>query len=137
GSTRPIIMVDGAGGFTFGTNAKISPNASGTGVEMHTFWSQGSCSPNCTTLTGTDLANSQGVTTINLANNGSANNSIFIAQWSRVTVSNNGGLGAVGGQSVSLGANAVINFTSSVPGSDNRVTTWVKHGYVRLYQQSG
>lgn len=134
GTTRPVMMIDGSGGFTFGNNGKIVPNSSGTGVEMRTFWSQGSCSPNCTTLTGTDLANSQNVSTINLVNNGSANNSIFIAQWSRVNVSNNGGLGAVSGQSVSLGANAVINFTSSVPGSDNRVTTWVKHGYVRLYQ---
>lgn len=133
GSTRPVVMIDGSGGFTFGNNGKIMPNASGTGVEMRSFWSQNACSPNCSSLTGTNLANSQGVTTINLANNGSANNSVFIAQWSRVTVSNNGGLGAVGGQSVSLGANAVINFTSSVPGSDNRVTTWVKHGYERLY----
>ena len=133
GTTTPIIMVDGSSGFTFGNNGQIVPNASGTGVEMHSFWSQGACSPNCTTLTGTALANSQNVTTINLANNGSANNSVFIAQWSRVSVTNNGGLGAVGGQSVSLGANAVINFTSSVPGSDNRVTTWVKHGYERLY----
>src|SRR5581483_11280674 len=133
GSTRPVIMIDGSGGFTFGNNGKIVANSSGTGVEMRTFWSQGSCSPNCTSLTGTDLANSQNVTTINLSNNGIANNSVFIAQWSRVAVSNNGGLGAVSGQSVSLGSNAVINFTSSVPGSDNRVTTWVKRGYMRIY----
>lgn len=137
GSTQPVIMIDGSSGFTTGNNNTIVPNASGTGIELVTFWSAGSCSPNCTSLTGTDLYNSQSQTTINLSNNFSANNSVFIAQWSKLVVSNNGGLGAVGGQTVSLSSNAVINFTSSVPGSDNRVTTWVKRSYERVYNQSG
>jgi hypothetical protein len=76
---------------------------------------------------------SQGTQTINLANNGAAPASILYAYWSKVTVSNNGAIGAVAGQTVQLGNNAVINFTSSVPGSDNRITTWVKRGYMRVY----
>ena len=133
GSTAPVVMVDGSSGFTLANNGKITPNSSGTGIQLYTFWSNSACSPSCSSLTGTGLANSQNVTTINLGNNGSASNSVFIAQWSQVVVSNNGALGAVGGQSISLSNQAVINFTSSVPGSSNRITTWVKRGYMRVY----
>lgn len=133
GTTPPVIMVDGSDGFTFSNNSNIIPNSSDTGVQLYTFWSKAPCSPNCSNVTGPDLYNSQDVTTINLSNNGGASNSVFIAQWSQVMVSNNGALGAVGGQSVYLSNQAVINFTSSVPGSDNRITTWVKRGYMRIY----
>lgn len=135
GNDRPVIMIDGASGFNFSNNGEIVPNSQGTGVEMRTFWSHSSsgCSPNCTNLTGTGLANSQNVTTIDLGNNGDAPNSVFIAQWSRVRVSNNGALGAVAGQSIYLSNQAVINFTASVPGSDNLTISWVKRGYMRVY----
>lgn len=135
GSEQPVIMIDGSSGFSFGNNGRIIPNSSGTGAQVITYWSaDSSCSPDCSDVTGSALANSQNVQTINLSNNGSAQNSVFYARWSKVTVSNNGGLGAVAGQTVQLGNNAVISFTSSVPGSDNQITTWVKRGYMRVYQ---
>lgn len=133
GSTMPDIVVDGSGGINISNNGTVVANSSGTGVEMLTFWSAGSCSPDCSTLSGTDLYNSQNVQTITLSNNGSAPASILYAYWSKIGISNNGAIGAVAGQTVSLSNNAVINFTSSVPGSDNRITTWVKRGYMRLY----
>lgn len=135
GTARPVMMVDGASGFVLGNNGKITPNSSGTGMEVRTFWSHSSsgCSPDCVNLTGPGLANSQNIVTINLTNNGNAANSIFMAEWSRAKVSNNGALGAISGQSIELGNNAVINFTASVPGSDNRTQTWVKRGYMRVY----
>lgn len=138
GTTTPTFMLDGGntsgtGGFRFGNNSQIVPNASGTGMQVVSFWSNSSCSPDCSSLTGTDLYNSQSILTIDLSNNGSAPNSILWSHWTKVRVSNNGAIGAVTGQTVELGNNAVINFTSSVPGSDNRVTTWVKRGYMRVY----
>jgi Tfp pilus assembly protein PilX len=133
GTTMPDIVIDGSGGLTLSNNATVVPNSSGTGIEFLTFWSAGACSPDCSSVTGTDLYTSQNTQTINLANNGAAPASILYAYWSKVTVSNNGAIGAVAGQTVSLSNNAVINFTSSVPGSDNRVTTWVKRGYMRVY----
>jgi hypothetical protein len=133
GTTMPDIVVDGSGGITLSNNATVTPNASNTGIEFLTFWSAAPCSPDCSSVTGTDLYNSQGVQTINLDNNGAAPASVLYAYWSKVTVSNNGAIGAVAGQTVQLGNNAVINFTSSVPGSDNRVVTWVKRGYMRVY----
>jgi hypothetical protein len=133
GTTMPDIVVDGSGGITISNNGSVQPNVSGTGVEMLTFWSAASCSPDCSSVTGTDLYTSQNTQTINLSNNGSAPASVLYAYWSLVSVSNNGALGAVAGQTVQLSNNAVINFTTSVPGSDNRVTTWVKRGYMRVY----
>lgn len=135
GTTPPVIMVDGADGFELGNNGEIEPNSSNTGVELRTFWTHASsgCGPDCSGLTGPGLANSQDVVTIDLSNNGNAPFSVFIAQWSRAKVANNGALGAIAGQSIQLGNNAVINFTATVPGSDNLTTTWVKRGYIRVY----
>lgn len=133
GTTTPVIMVDGSGGMVIGNNGTVQANASGTGVYFLAYWSVGACSPDCTDVTGLDLKNSQNQVRIDLQNNGSAPGSILYARWSRVRVSNNGAIGAVAGQSIELGNNAVINFTSSVPGSSNLTTTWVKRGYMRVY----
>ena len=134
GADEPVIMIDGSEGFSFGNNGQIIPSSNGTGAQVITYWSGDSCSPDCADVTGPALAASQDEVTIALGNNGSAENTIFYARWSKVAVSNNGGLGAVAGQTVQLGENAVISFTSSVPGSDNQITTWVKRGYMRVYQ---
>jgi hypothetical protein len=133
GSTMPYMVVDGSSGFVIGNNGSITPNSSGTSIEILTFWSASSCTPECTSLSGTELYNSQGTLTLDLSNTGSAPKAILYAYWSKVRLSNNGSLGAVTGQTVELGNNAVINFSSSVPGSDNRLTTWVKRGYMRVY----
>lgn len=133
GTTVPDIVIDGSTGITISNNGTVVPNLSNTGVEIVTFWSAAPCSPDCATVTGTDLYNSQNTVTLNLSNNGAAPGSILYAYWSKATISNNGAIGAVAGQTVQLGNNAVINFTSSVPGSSNLVTTWVKRGYMRTY----
>lgn len=133
GTTVPDVVVDGSGGITISNNGEIVPNTNDTGAEILTFWSAAACSPDCADVSGADLANSQNVATINLSNNGSAPNSVLYAYWSKISISNNGAIGAVAGQTVQLSNNAVINFTASVPGSDNLITTWVKRGYMRLY----
>jgi hypothetical protein len=134
GTPIPDIVVDGSSGFVIGNNGSITRNASGTSVEVLTFWSSAACSPDCGSVTGTDLYTSQQALTLDLSNTGSAPGAVLYAYWSKVRLSNNGALGAVSGQTVELGNNAVINFTSSVPGSDNQITTWVKRGYMRVYQ---
>lgn len=134
GTERPVIMIDGQQGFVLGNNSEITPNNVATGAEIITFWSAAACSPDCPDVTGPDLAASQDQITVDLSNNGNAQNSVFYSRWSKITVSNNGGLGAVAGQTVELGNNAVISFTAALPGSDNLITTWVKRGYMRVYQ---
>ncbi len=133
GSTQPDIVVDGSGGLSMNNNSQVQVNSSNTGAEFLTFYSTAACSPECTSVTGTDLYNSQNITTISLNNNSSMPNSVIYAYWTRVDIVNNGQIGAVAGQTVELDNNSVITFTSSVPGSNNLITTWVKRGYMRSY----
>ncbi len=135
GTSPPVIMVDGSNGVSFGNNSAIQANNVNTGAYVIAYWSaDSSCSPECVNVTGVNLANSQNVVKINLSNNGSAPGSILYARWSRVRISNNGAVGALAGQSIELGNNAVVNFTSSLPDSDNMVVTWVKRGYMRVFE---
>jgi type II secretory pathway pseudopilin PulG len=147
GATRPVVMIDGQNGFDTGNSSEILPNSFGTGAEVITTWWNANTSTNggfdcggiadvldCTAVTGIALSTSQNVTTIDLSNNTNAANTVFRTLWTRAYISNNGALGAVAGQTVALGENAVINFTASIAGSDNLVTTWVKRGYLRVYQ---
>jgi hypothetical protein len=133
GATMPVMMIDGSGGLVIGNNGTVQVNNVGTGIYFIAYWSNSSCSPDCADVTGTDLKNSQDVVKIDLNNNGSAPGSILYSRWSRARVANNGAIGAVAGQSIELGNNAVINFTASVPGSSNLTVTWVKRGYMRVY----
>jgi hypothetical protein len=146
GSTRPVIMLDGNSGIVTGNNTLISPNSSGTGAEIITTWWNTNTTTNgnfncggipdlldCNNVTGLALSTSQTITTINLSNNANASNTVFRTLWSRAVISNNGALGAVSGQTILLSQNAVINFTASIPGSDNLTKTWVKKGYLRVF----
>ncbi len=146
GATRPVFMIDGQSGLIFGNNSSIQANNVNTGIEVISFWWNTNTATNgnfncggiadlfdCTNVTGLALSSSQNVTTINLSNNGSAPYTVLRTMWTKVTISNNAALGAVQGQTIQLGNNAVINFSSSVPGSDNQVTTWVKRGYMRVF----
>lgn len=146
-TTRPFMMIDGEDGFITGNNTVITPNASGTGAEVVTMWWNTNLLTNggfdcggiadpldCAAVVGLALSTSQSVTTIELSNNADANNTVFRSIWSGVEVSNNGSLGAVAGQTIRLNENAVINFSASIAGSDNLITTWVKRGYLRVFQ---
>ncbi|PIZ61960.1 hypothetical protein COY17_03345 [Candidatus Saccharibacteria bacterium CG_4_10_14_0_2_um_filter_52_9] len=128
GSTRPNIMVDDDDGASFSNSSSMVPNATGTGFEIYTFYSRAACSPDCTTVTGTDLVNSRSVTTISLNNSGNNTNSIFYAYWSQVKVQNSGQIGAIIGQTISLTNTGTVTFGSST-GVGN--TTWVVKGYRR------
>ena len=147
GTTRPIIMLDGADGLDTGNNTTFTPNSSGTGAEVVSVWWNTNTGTNggfdcggiadpydCTSVTGLALSTSQSITTIELSNNTNAQNTVFRTLWTRAEISNNGALGAVAGQTILMKENAVINFTASIAGSDNLVTTWVKKGYLRVFQ---
>ncbi len=129
GSTRPNIMVDGASGVNLSNGSQVASNSDGTGAEFYTFYSTASCSPDCTSVTGTDLANSRAVSTINISNNSSAPNTIFYAYWTQVQLSNSGAIGAVIGQTVRLSNASAITFGAPANGTSS--TTWVIKGYRR------
>ena len=110
GATVPNIMVDGATGATFSNSAQLVSNASGTGFEVFSFWSNSGCSPDCVTLTGTDLYNSRAVTTINLQQSSSAPNTIFYAYWSQIQIGNSGQIGALIGQTIQMSNTGTLTF---------------------------
>jgi hypothetical protein len=128
GSTVPIIMVDGSNGVSLTQSATLVPNASSTGFEVITFYSTAGCSPDCTTVTGTDLYNSRSTTTISLNNAGDATNTIYYAYWTQVQVLQSGQIGAIIGQTIRLSNTGTITFGA---GTGTGQVTWVVKGYRR------
>lgn len=128
GSTQPVIMVDGSTGATFNNSAQLISNSGNTGFEIITFYSTAACSPDCSAVTGTDLASSRSVGTINLNQSTNAPNSIFYSYWSQVNVGNSGQIGALIGQTVNLNNNSAITFGTSISTGS---VTWVINGYRR------
>lgn len=127
GTTQPVIMVDGPTGAVMTQSAALISNSSGTGFQLITFWSSATCSPDCTNVTGADLYNSRGVTTISLANSSQGPQSIFYSRWSQVSVNNAGQLGALLGQTVQMSNTATITFGSTA--GSLGITFWVANGY--------
>jgi hypothetical protein len=118
-TTQPTVMVDGLAGVSTSQTATVATNSSQIGMEFITFYSTNACttattSSYCETLTGSDLINSQTVSTINVGNQGAASGSVFYAKYSQVTLSQGGSIGALLGQTISLAQSGNIVFTSTV-----------------------
>lgn len=126
------LIIDGSTGFNSGNNAFITASDSSVGLSLYTFWSaDSSCTPNCANVTGTALATSQGVTTINLANNaGGSANVQFYARWSKLVLSNNATVGQLIGQAIDLNNNGDIQFSNSGAGTPSG---WDVRYYEQLY----
>jgi len=128
GTTRPVVIVDGT--ITVGGSAVMIANSSGTGIEFISFKSTAACNPNCTTVTGTDLYNSQNLNTISVGGAVNLPGMIFDAYWSEVTLAGSGKLGAAAGQTVNLsGAGTIIFGTTLSSGSE----TWTITSYQPYY----
>lgn len=126
GTNRPHVMVDGQNGINFSNSAQVIPNNVTTGAEFYTFYSTASCSPDCASVSGVDLANTRSITTIEMNNSASATSSVLYAYWSRLKLSNSGQVGAVIGQTIEMSNSAAITFGTST-GIGN--TVWVVKGY--------
>lgn len=129
GATRPSVMVDGQKTF-FKNSAAIVSNASNTGAQIISYWSQASCSPDCADVTGVDLYNSRNEPTIELDNTASGVNTIFYSRWTKVMISNSGQIGALVGQTVELKNSGTITFGSSL---GTGTTYWVIEDYRRVF----
>jgi hypothetical protein len=113
-SVQPTIMVDGSTGVSFNQQAVVATNAGGIGMEFITFYSAAGCSPDCASVTGTDLANSQNLLTISMGNQGDAPGSVLYARWTKVSVGQGGTIGAILGQTIDLGNSGNLSFVSTV-----------------------
>lgn len=128
GSTMPHIMIDGAAGLSLKNSSQLVQNSSNTGFEIITFYSTASCSPDCSSVTGLDLINSRGISTITLNNSGDATNTIFYSYWSQVELDQSGQVGAIIGQTIKLTNTGTITFGGGV-NTGNYV--WIPKGYRR------
>lgn len=129
GTTRPVVIVDGT--INLSGAASLIANSSGTGIEFISFKSTASCNPNCTNLTGNDLKNSQGVTTVSLGGGSSAPGMMFQSYWGKIVVTGSGNVGSVAGQTIDLsGAGTVIFGTGLSSGSK----TWTITSYQQIFQ---
>jgi hypothetical protein len=130
GTTVPVIMVDGAAGAALTQCSQLASNSSGTGFELITFWANSACSPDCSSLTGTGLANSRATTTISLAQTSAGPQTIFYAYWSQVDIGNSGQIGALVGQTINMHNTGTITFGTSV---QTGTTFWTINGYRRAF----
>ena len=62
GATRPKIVVDGT--INVEGSAQLIANSSGTGIHFISYRSNASCNPNCSSITGTALKNTQNLQTV-------------------------------------------------------------------------
>lgn len=131
GTDQPNIMVDGPDGIRLRNSASVEPNLDNTGAQFLTYHSAASCSPDCSNVTGADLANSRTIETISFDNSVQAGTSIFFAKWTQLTMYNSGGIGAVVGQTVDLRNSSVITFGAAVPTSGTNQYTYLVDEYRR------
>lgn len=131
-SAAPVIMVDGSAGAVLRNSSTILPTISGlVGSRIITYYSTGSCSPDCSTLTGAALYNSQQYTTINLENSASGAQTEFYSRWTKTTAGNAGTIGALSGQTVELTNTISITLGTTVTGFGD--TIWVIDSYRRTF----
>lgn len=131
-STPPAIMIDGQNGLNVSNSGELVSNLVPIGFRIITYWSAASCSPDCSSVTGTDLYNSRNTTTITMNNSASGPHTEFYARWSRVSISNSGNIGALVGQTVEIKNSGTITFGTSVAGVGG-VSAWVVESYKRTF----
>ncbi|HET8690009.1 MAG TPA: hypothetical protein VFL81_01060 [Candidatus Saccharimonadales bacterium] len=131
-STPPTIMVDGAGGVDATNGSSFTSNSGDIGFLVITYWSKASCSPDCSSVSGSELYDSSQVTTINLENSSTGPNTEFYARWSRVQLANSGNIGALVGQEVRLTNSSAVTFGTEVSGAGG-IIAWVIDSYQRAY----
>ena len=131
-TTPPVLMIDGIvvaqNSATFASNNSTPP----TGFRVISYKSSASCSPDCTDVTGVDLYNSRNIVTIQLQNTSSGPNTEFYSRWTKVSLENGGGIGAVVGQTVHLRNSTAITFGVKVSGVPS-IYAWVIESYRRDY----
>jgi len=126
GTDRPVILVDGE--INVGGSAQMIANDEGTGIQFISFQANASCNPNCTSLSGNDLRNSQNVQTVRVGGGVNLPGMIFHAYWGRVTIAGSGSIGAAAGQTVDMSGAGTVVFGTNLSSGE---TTWT----ITSYQQ--
>lgn len=128
GTNRPVVLVDGK--ITVGGSAQMIANASGTGIHFISYKSNASCNPNCTTLTGNNLKNSQSLETVNVGGGVNLPGMIFQAYWGKITLAGSGSIGSAVGQTVDMSGAGTVTFGTALSSGDR---TWTITSYQEAF----
>ncbi len=124
GTTRPVVIVDGK--ITIAGSAQMIANAQGTGIQFISFKSNAPCASNCTTITGTNLKNTQGLETVKVGGGVNLPGMIFQSYWGKITIAGSGSIGAAVGQTVDMSGAGTVVFGTSLSSGDR---TWTITSY--------
>lgn len=132
GKNTPVIITDGT--ISVGGSSTLNENTSGTGMEFISFQSVNSCTTStssyCSTITGSDLQNSQSQTTVTVSSSVNLPGMIFDAYWGELYIGGSGVLGAAAGQTLDLkGSGSIVFGTQLASGSQ----TWAVTSYQPYY----
>lgn len=129
GARRPVIVVDGT--INAGGSGQMIANSAGTGIHFISFRSNASCNPNCTTITGAELRNTQNLQTVSVGGAGNLPGMVFQAHWGRITVAGSGNVGAAVGQTVDLSGAGTVTFGTRLSSGER---TWTITSYQQWYE---
>ena len=128
GTTRPVVIVDGT--INAGEAAQLIANSSGTGIELISFKSTAACSPNCTSLSGSELKTSAGTTTVTIGGGSSLPGMTFNSYWGKAVVTGAGNVGSVAGQTIDLSGAGTITFGTTLSSGSS---TWTISSYQQKF----
>ena len=128
GTTRPVVMVDGT--IDVGGSAQIVANNVGTGIQFISMKANASCNPNCTSLSGNDLKNSQNQLTVDIGGAVNLPGMVFQAHWGRVRLAGSGSVGSIIGQTVDMSGAGTVTFGTSL---DSGESTWTVTSYQPIF----
>lgn len=124
GTTQPVVLVGGK--ITVDGSASIVENSSGTGVNFISIDSNAPCGSSCTSITGTDLYNTQSFQTIDVEGAAKVPGSTFDAYWGEVTLAGSGNIGSAAGQTINMSGAGTITFGTKLNAG---TTTWTISSY--------
>jgi Tfp pilus assembly protein PilX len=133
-TTPPVIMIDGNNGLTMRNSSQFASNTNPTpvGFRVITYASNASCSPDCATVTGTDLYNSRDKTTLLIETSSEGPGTQFLARWSKLRLDNSGNIGALAAQTVTLENSSAVTFGTTITGFTGP-QAWVVKSYKRTF----
>lgn len=132
-TTPPIIMIDGSSGFHPTGNSSLIPNSAGVGFKVITYWANSSCSPECTSLNATELANSINTTTMILDGTTQMTGSTIYARWTEIHASVSATVGSLIGQYILIDNGASVKVSSGNSGS-TATGGWDVKYYEQIYK---
>lgn len=133
---RPTIMVDGSSGFEIVGTASVHPNSAGVGVDIITFYSDASCSPDCTSLPSSNVKSSMDKTTIKVASLAYASKANLYARWTKLSVGSASVVGSLAGQTIDLNSVGLVKIDHKVTGIVSPGSTgsgWRVISYRKIY----